>query len=314
MAVYPIYRKRTGSASRAARDKLNKRIKFPGTQPVKRLKFSPKIKGEIIYHNPKATPVGSVINAPQKRALFTMDNVEWISLRPENRVYRSNLSEVFVGKVKFKGLRSAQFVAVKRLFPGTIADLKKVDKRVADYQEVIKRLNLSSVRHPKMAFFKAPDEEGALAEYIVQEPFFRSAFGVSFPKMVKKKTSSKFGKNNEFFGSLYLHSPREKEIVVHMLEETAKLANAGLGFKSVFDVHDNTMVDVFALVKTSSGKENVYVQDIDNLFCASDRVGAWRESTNSILKGLILGNGIREPERSFVRAQIELIGRRHGLL
>ncbi|MCX6803981.1 MAG: hypothetical protein NTY48_05440 [Candidatus Diapherotrites archaeon] len=291
-AGFPRARIGTGFASSYhAWKKRTKQRSFPISKNIRKgiiIYDATKIEGSL----PKPIRVSKTIEPFGQRKAFTMSNVEWISINPRRKIASSQISDIFIGKVKFAGKRSAQFAVIKRLNKGIREKLLQM--KGGNYEEVIARLSKSKVLHPKMAFFKTIND-GVETEYLIQEPFI---FGNTSGKNTSKY-GSKFTEKNTFFSSINLSEVHYQKRVVEMIKQTALLAQAGLSYREVGVVQRTVfpdwsghlmpsgklIIDVFNGIKpkNSSLGERIYVQDIDFLKPEDNSVTAWNRSVTSIV-------------------------------
>ncbi len=246
-------RAKTSDRTKKLRQKLKKRPHFANQKP----------QGLVIYQNPNAVPVESVIGRKATRRPFKLENVEWISMRTEKKIGQGGFGTVYWGKIKFKGVSSSQRVVLK--------DYALSARFVSE--EVLKRLEKSGVSHPKMVLL--PKSLAGFSNFIVMEPFIRKKDG---------KIVSKFRPEEaDLIANLDFRKRSDRKLFKQALNYTAMLARAGLSIKPTINTGLKQVVDIFTTLKLRGGQRKLFVQGLDTLIVNETPSFAWKTSTFSLL-------------------------------
>lgn len=263
----------------------DRRVRLRQKKGTKRLR-KPDAGINAIYRNPHAIPVSPTIRERGQRTPFALENAEWV-LRQKpftETLYRT----IYFGLVKFKGISRPQRCLLKQL----------------DYhenpqiQEIIRRLDRSNVYHPKMAaIINSPGDR-----WIIMEPFVTTWEGTKATKFLYgvgclvRKTNLADSTGAQTFRKI--------------ARATAMLAKAGLKVVNAKAHKNDPRVDIFNLIRTSSGELKLIVQDLENLELGENPQENWSESRESLLK-VIRSTG--PTKEGTARAILSEAAREHGL-
>jgi len=208
-----------------------------------------------------------MIRKPGDRKIFTLDNVERIAVNYNKEVSRGNISNIYWGKVKFKGKQRPLRVLLKYYRDNEIG--RGVERRMPG---IVARLNKSSASHPKMEVVDLGPGFGCV---VVMEPFFRGA---------KSKFRGGWNLGGDLAADLDVRNREQRELFKQIVQQTAHLSKAGLSLGQGFDYIGLLRADAFNFIELKDGSKKVIVSDVDTLHANDNVSECWSQSLQSLLK------------------------------
>jgi len=272
---------------------------------LRRVGFKPSSpKGFKFYINKNAVPV-------KKGSYFTMENVEYLAPRDflkepfRGRDVHGPMSYIMQGTVKFKG-RKPMPVVIKTFTQSSPQKAKHLE-------EVVKRLSVSSVSHPKMGVLHFGGEKQSNL-YLVMEAFTKRQNGAVVSKLEPYERT---------VNSLRLFKEKDRAVFESVLVEVAKLAKVGLVVPYTWAVsrdlielgvpHETLMkvahkqIDAITKMDRIEGDvrgPKIMVQDIDEIEIAKSPKEAWERSIKNIFEVMLPNN---ERQRELMEKMAERI-------
>lgn len=277
---------------------------------TKPFRLKQKIKGTILYRNPKAIPVSNIIEERGKRKPFTMENVEWISIHRDKEGFlgKGGFGAVYIGKVKFKGVSKAQDVAIKKYFERNNLPSK------GHLEDLISRIQSSGVPAPKMGVLEVPTSTGRLQKYLITELFAS--------KKAEQKSKLRYAGWSILESPNILSTDFERDCFNQIIDLTARLAVKGVSLSEVY--HDSpfqndlypeqgsSKIDEFTIMLLKNGKPKVVLHDIDFMEISNSPKTAWKSSHEKI--SALLSRGLDPRQFGEAKQLMLTYAKKYGLI